>query len=56
MILSTQGVTGEQANGQKDMAAMSKAELQGFIQAGKAELIRIRAEREAGIIDVTPSN
>lgn len=57
VILQSQGVTGEQSAQQreKDISAMSKADLMAFIKAGTVELQRLKAAREAEIIDVTPS-
>ena len=56
VILQSQGVTGEQSAQQreKDISAMSKADLLAFIKAGSIELQRLKAAREAEIIDVSP--
>lgn len=56
VILTSQGVTGEQSgNSRQDVNSMSKADLLAFIQAGSVELKRLQAERDAQVIDVTPS-
>ena len=57
VILQSQGVTGEQSAQQreKDISAMSKADLLAFIKAGSIELQRLKAARDAEIIDVSPN-